>query len=555
MARDRGRASVGHAGHDPADRAVLGIHFRSPVTPVVILLAALVAYVVSLRSVGWVGDWIGVDHPARRRADPGGAAARGRDRLRGLLPPRDARALDAGDDAADGGPKRRPREYLPIVVTAGLIVAGGTAALMAGELEFFRAFGPGMALTVLVSLAVAITLVPALMAILGARIFWPRGAPLRGAPAAEAEPPRVLRDRAARGARHRRGRDRRARDRLPRTHGDEARRDADRRACPSDSQPRRAQDAAAKGFAPGILSPTVVLLEGARRDRRARARGPRARARRGAWDRHGDRPGEQDRERAPRAAASPRMADAARFLLVLDEEPQGGPAIDTVEPASRPAARCCSSRRRSRRRQGEPRRGHGARPRDGGHDHARPDPHRDRRLPRQLPLPRDLPARDRRAALPRARLDARPRGHDRDHDARLPGLPRPRRADLPRAVRGRGAAALARARTTTCSSSGGSGRRPRTSRCARRSPPRRPGPRARSASPGSRSRCRSRRSRSSTCASSASSRSRCALGILIDAFVIRALLVPALVSLFGELELVAALAQAPAGVRAAPEPS
>ena len=38
-----------------------------------------------------------------------------------------------------------------------------------GELAFFRDFGPGMALTVLVSLVVAITLVPALMAILGQR--------------------------------------------------------------------------------------------------------------------------------------------------------------------------------------------------------------------------------------------------------------------------------------------------------------------------------------------------------------------------------------------------
>ena len=76
---------------------------------------------------------------------------------------------------------------LPIVVTAGLIVACGAAALLAGRLEFFRAFGPGMALTVLVGLAVSITLVPALLAIVGRGLFWPSLGP---APAGAGEPGR-----------------------------------------------------------------------------------------------------------------------------------------------------------------------------------------------------------------------------------------------------------------------------------------------------------------------------------------------------------------------------
>ena len=153
---------------------ILGIHFRSPITPLVTLLAALIAYVVSLRSVGWVGDWIGVDIP--RDAEPilvvlllGVVTDYAVFFLHGMRG-----RLDAGETRLTAA-KLATAEYLPTVVTAGLIVAGGTAALMAGELEFFRAFGPGMALTVLVSLAVAITLVPALMAILGERLFWPRG--------------------------------------------------------------------------------------------------------------------------------------------------------------------------------------------------------------------------------------------------------------------------------------------------------------------------------------------------------------------------------------------
>ena len=59
----------------------------------------------------------------------------------------------------------------PIVLTAGLIVAAGTGALVVGKLGFFRAFGPGLAATTLVALLVSITLVPALLALFGARLF------------------------------------------------------------------------------------------------------------------------------------------------------------------------------------------------------------------------------------------------------------------------------------------------------------------------------------------------------------------------------------------------
>ena len=80
--------------------------------------------------------------------------------------------LAEGDERVEAA-QRATAEYLPIVLTAGLIVAGGTAAPVAGQLDFFRAFGPGMALTVLISLFVAVTLVPAMMAILGRALFWP----------------------------------------------------------------------------------------------------------------------------------------------------------------------------------------------------------------------------------------------------------------------------------------------------------------------------------------------------------------------------------------------
>ena len=307
---------------------ILGVHFRSPVVPAVTLAAAGIAYVVSLRSVAWFGEWLGVTIP--RDAEPvlvvlllGVVTDYAVFFLHGMR-----ERLDAGDERLDAA-HRATTEYLPIVVTAGLIVAGGTASLVAGELEFFRAFGPGMALTVLVSLGIAITLVPALMAILGQRIFWPRRSSREWAPGragrlayfATARPAAfaiafvagVALVVACKGL-------------LDTNLGI-----TQIQGLPESSEQRRAQDAAAQGFAPGILSPTVLLLEGV--------------------DGTADLPGLARLQRALEresgiataiGPATPAARDipgfvlaendaAARYLLVLDDEPQGGPAVDTVE--------------------------------------------------------------------------------------------------------------------------------------------------------------------------------------------------------------------------------
>jgi RND superfamily putative drug exporter len=307
---------------------VLGIHFRSPITPLVTLLAAGVAYVVSLRAVGFVGEWLDISIP--RDTEPVLVVL-----LLGVVTDYAVFFLHGMRERLNGGETRldaaqtATREYLPIVLTAGLIVAGGTAALVAGELEFFRAFGPGMALTVLISLAVAITLVPALMAILGARLFWPRAL---SATAVEEKPSRVAYAVTARPVAFAiavvafvglafacRGL---LETNLGLTHV---------QGLPPGSEPRVAEDAAARGFAPGILSPTVVLLEGVdgRRDLPALIRLQRGLA------------GEPGIAAAigPAGSAARRIpgfvlaedADAARYLLVLDEQPIGGPGIDVME--------------------------------------------------------------------------------------------------------------------------------------------------------------------------------------------------------------------------------
>ena len=283
---------------------ILGIHFRSPIAPLVTLVAAATAYLVSLRTVGVVGKELDVTIP--RDAEPilvvlllGVVTDYAVFFLHGFR-----ERLAAGEDrlrAAEGA----TAEYLPIVVTAGLIVAGGTLALVAGQLDFFRAFGPGMALTVAISLLVAITFVPAALAILGARVFWPWRAH-------EEEPPP---ERAGRLARFATARPVAlvivlvsvgllavaARSMLQTDLGI-----SQIRGLPAGSEPKRAAEAAERGFAPGILSPTVLLLEGVDRRldlpglvRLQRALGG------GAGGRRGGRAGEPARARDPGARVRP----------------------------------------------------------------------------------------------------------------------------------------------------------------------------------------------------------------------------------------------------------
>ena len=307
---------------------VLGIHFRSPVAPVVTLLAAGTAYIVALHSVAWIGQWLGVTIP--RDAEPvlvvlvlGVVTDYAVFFLHGLR-----ERLDAGEPRLEAA-RGATAQYLPIVVTAGLIVAGGTASLVAGQLEFFRAFGPGMALTVLASLIIAVTLVPALMAILGAKTFWPRAQtreripsrPNRVAFFATSRPVALALAVAAIAALAFA-----CRGLLETNLGV-----TQIAGLSEDTEPRRAQLAAIEGFAPGILSPTVVLVEGldvqsdlpalerfeqelAGEDGIAAALGPTL-----------DDPPE---ELAGLLLAP--EAGAARFLLVLGNEPLGGPAIDSV---------------------------------------------------------------------------------------------------------------------------------------------------------------------------------------------------------------------------------
>ena len=290
-------------------------------------------------------SWPGSDplggRAARRRDPAGGGAARrradarNRHRLHHLLPvrlPARARARDS----ATRGRAALVHPVAPIVATAGLIVVTGTAALVVGELEFFRAFGPALALTAAISLAVSITFVPASLALFGRLVFWPSLTP-REEGSEDEEPLSPVRSRiaeiltsrptaalvalvtiaglvaAASGIRH---------TELALRLGS---------GLPSDNEVQEAAVAADQGFAAGVLAPTIVLVEG----QGVADRGDGlARLEEGIGQVPGVAgvlgPSEQPAE-APRDVLLSEDGNAARIVAILDDSPLDSEAIETSQ--------------------------------------------------------------------------------------------------------------------------------------------------------------------------------------------------------------------------------
>ena len=149
---------------------IVGVRFRSVIAPLAALACAGTAYVIAVRIVAWGGQRAGITLP--QDADPvlvvlllgvttdycvfflagmRSRLAEGASRLQAV---RDSTAASA-----------------PIVFAAGLIVAAGTGALVVARGGLLRAFGPGLAATVLVSMVVSLTLMPALLGVFGGLMF------------------------------------------------------------------------------------------------------------------------------------------------------------------------------------------------------------------------------------------------------------------------------------------------------------------------------------------------------------------------------------------------
>jgi RND superfamily putative drug exporter len=149
---------------------VVGITFRSVVAPFVVLLTAGLGYLVAIRSLGVLAGAFGFALPDQLQ--PLIAAL-----LIGVITDYCVLFFSGLRQQLDRGlprleaTRRAVATYAPIVAVAGITVAGGTAALLAADFRLFQAFGPALSLTVVIGVLVSLTLIPALMAILGERLF------------------------------------------------------------------------------------------------------------------------------------------------------------------------------------------------------------------------------------------------------------------------------------------------------------------------------------------------------------------------------------------------
>ena len=151
---------------------LVAVNFRSVLAPFVALAGSALAFVVMVRVAGLVGVVLGIAVPAE--LEPLLVAL-----LLGIVTDYTifyisalAAHKRAGDDWNHGFVEA-VGSFTPIIIAAGVTVAAGTAALLAATSDFFRSFGPPMALAVLVGVLVSITFVPALLAVIGPRVFWP----------------------------------------------------------------------------------------------------------------------------------------------------------------------------------------------------------------------------------------------------------------------------------------------------------------------------------------------------------------------------------------------
>jgi RND superfamily putative drug exporter len=320
---------------------IIAIVFRSLVAPLLALAVAGVAIVLTLHIGGAVAQRLGV--PVPQETQPLLVAL-----LLGVVTDYVVfyfsavrTDLAAGTDRLEAARQATAR-FTPIIATAGATAAAGTGALLVAGSPAFRAFGPGMALAIVIGMLVAVTLVPALLAIFGAAAFW---SPLRRRPVIAVAPVAARPDRPRRGWSWLLTRRWFAAPVLlllaaalitmaaPVLHLRLGLSFVE--ALPADHPARQAAAQAQTGFADGILSPTELLVQGTgvagRTEELARLQQSLTQAP-GVAGVLG--PGTQG---VPPGLNVFRATDgtAVRFLLILTDEPLGGTAIRTLSRLER----------------------------------------------------------------------------------------------------------------------------------------------------------------------------------------------------------------------------
>jgi putative drug exporter of the RND superfamily len=315
---------------------IVGLHFRSLVAPLVTIAAAAIAFLVTIRLLVFLGQRTNVSVP--QEIEPLVVVL-----LLGIVTDYSVFLLSgmrsrlAGGTSSVRAATATTGDLARIIFTAGMVVATAAAALVVTKLSFFRALGPGLAITVVVGLLVSITFVPAAMGLLGRGLFWPNS-PANPGPSAPApvqtsgEPQRGWRGAAVRAVTIRpvavvvclvvigglvvaAGFLRQAT--LGISLPDE---------LPDSSEAAVAARAAGEGFAPGVVAPTEIILRGAagRTDQLDRltalvARQPGVAGAIG--------PGTLPSRIAPGAFEH---GTAARLVVILDRDPLGSSGLERL---------------------------------------------------------------------------------------------------------------------------------------------------------------------------------------------------------------------------------
>jgi putative drug exporter of the RND superfamily len=318
--------------------AILALTFRSLGVPLLGVSSVAVAYLCADRILGWIAERYGLSIP--REAEPVIVAL-----IFGVLTDylvffvADYRQRLRQGARTTGAVTETTSELLPVILTAALMIAGATLTLLLSGVRFLSAFGPSMAVAVIVSALVSMTLVPAALAIFGRAMLWPRG--LGKTPSGEGDSGQAVRGegRGARGAMLG------IAVRLPvltallcivaLLAAASGLRDLElgnpvMRGLPRTSEPRQGYEAAAAGIGPGVLGPTMIVLEEpgiAGREEELASLQAELEQEHGVVAVLG--PADQPLPSRAGVMLAP-DGGAARYVLVLEGDPDGAHAIDAL---------------------------------------------------------------------------------------------------------------------------------------------------------------------------------------------------------------------------------
>jgi RND superfamily putative drug exporter len=313
---------------------ILAIYFGSVGVPLLAMATVGIAYLGVDRALGWVTQHFGLSISSE--VEPVIVAL-----LFGILTDYLVffvagyrQRLRAGTDPLVAV-RQVTAELLPVISTAALMIAGATLTLLISGVHFLAAFGPAMAIAVLIAAAVALTLIPAALAIFGRALLWPR----------RPEPEQTDTRESTEEESSARGRLISAAVRFPIPTtilslailvaaatglGQLALGNPVIRGLPETSQVRQGYDIAATGLGPGVLGPTMVVVEGkgiGSRTAQLSALETALAEQEGVNGALG--PGAEPLRSRSGLMAAP-GGQAARYILVLDGDPDGARASEAL---------------------------------------------------------------------------------------------------------------------------------------------------------------------------------------------------------------------------------